>query len=340
MRKLRIIALMDDQLVPPDSLEGYSDKEILNWKTEFDVVTGLRELGHEVHKLGVSDNLSLIREAIADFKPHITFNLLEEFLGVAVYDQHVVSYLTLLKQKYTGCNPRGLMLSHDKALCKKLFAYHRIPTPKFAVFPRNKKTIKPPSLRYPIFVKSIVEDASFGISQASIVRTEEKLIERVKFVHDTIGTGALAEEFIDGREFYVGVMGNRRLQTFPVWELKFTKAMENIPLVATARVKWDYAYQEKLGVETGQPTDLSPATIAQMEKLSKKVYKLLGLSGYARMDMRMNQDGQLFVLEANPNPNLSYGEDFAESAHVLGLSYNDILQRIVHLGMKYKPEFL
>ena len=266
VKKLRVVVLVHEDLVPPESMEGYSDKQILEWKSEYDVITTLKELGHEVRVLGVWDDLSKIRKEIEEWKPHIAFNMLEEFHGVAVYDQHVVSYLELLRQPYTGCNPRGLLLAHDKALCKQILAYHRILTPKFLVCPL-KRTVKPTRrLNYPLVVKSVSEEASLGISQASIVTNDEKLKDRVEFVHQHIQSDALVEEYIEGRELYVGILGNQRLQTFPIWELQFTKSGDNVPLIATAKVKWDVKYQKKIGVETSAAKDLPDGAASAIVK--------------------------------------------------------------------------
>lgn len=336
MKKLRVMALMDRDLVPPDDMAGYSDEQALEWKTEYDVVTTLRELGHDVLKLGVSDDLSVIRDALLDYKPHITFNLLEEFHGVAIYDQHVASYLELMKQPYTGCNPRGLMLSHDKALCKQILQYHRIQTPRFTVYERGR-AIKPNRrMTYPMFVKSATEDASFGLSNKSIVNTPEELRERVQQCYEEIKTAALVEEYIVGREFYVGVLGNRQLTVLPIWELLMTKLPQGEPNIATAAVKWDFEIQKKLGVKTQAPKDLSPAMRTNIQRLCKRIYRALHMSGYARMDFRVTADERIYVLEANPNPNLSYGEDFAESAHAAGIKYDELIQRILNLGLRYR----
>ena len=160
---------MHESLVPPDSMDGYSELEILEWKTEFDVVSTLRAMGHSVLPLGVQDDLGVLRRATEEFKPHITFNLLEEFHGVGVYDHHVVSYMELMKQHYSGCNPRGLLLAHDKSLAKKILTFHRIRTPGFFVVQRGKKLRKPVRFEYPLLVKSVSEDASLGITDASVV---------------------------------------------------------------------------------------------------------------------------------------------------------------------------
>ncbi len=337
MKKLRVLALMHEDLVPPDSLDGYSPKEIAEWKVEFDVVQGLKELGHDVRPLGVTDELGPIRRAIQEWQPHIAFNLLEEFHGVGVYDQHVVSYLELMKQPYTGCNPRGLMLTHDKPLMKKILAYHRIPTPRFGTIPLGRKFRgAPKKLKYPLLIKSAVEDASLGISQASIVQSDEKLAERIQFVHEKVHSEALIEEYIEGRELYVGVIGNQRLSTFPIWEMLFNKMPDNVAHIATARVKWDPKYQKKHGIVTAAAQDIPENVEAQIVKLCKRAYRVLSLSGYARMDLRLTEDGKVFLIEANANPNLEFGEDYAESAEKVGVSYAELLQRILNLGLRYQ----
>jgi D-alanine-D-alanine ligase len=336
MKKLRILVLMHEDLVPPDSIEGLSDAEIANWKSEYDVCAGLEALGHDVYPLGVSDDLGLIRSATRKHKPHIAFNLVEEFHGVAVYDQHVVSYLELVKQPYTGCNPRGLMLCHDKALCKQILSYHRILTPKFTVFERGKSVHCPRRLSFPLMIKSINEEASMGISQKSIVHNESQLAHRVAYIHEHVRTDALAEEYIEGRELYVGLIGNQRLTAFPIWEMLFTKMPEGMARIATSRVKWDAKTQKDFGIKTEAAKDLPPGARKQIVNLCKRVYRCLSISGYARMDLRLAEDGRVYLLEANPNPNLEYGEDFAESAERVGISYEALLHRILNLGLSYK----
>jgi D-alanine-D-alanine ligase len=299
----------------------------------------LKEIGHHAQALGVSDDLGVIRKTLKEFKPHIAFNMLEEFHGVAVFDQHVASYLELMKQPYTGCNPRGLMLAHDKALSKKILLYHRIPTPRFAVFERGRRVKPPRHHAYPLLVKSVLEEASLGISSNSIVQDSDQLKDRVSYIHEELKTDALVEEYIEGRELYVGVLGNRRLQTLPVWEMLFKKMPEDVPRIATARVKWDEAYQKEMGIVTQAAKGLDKSKREEIGRLCKRIYRVLCLSGYARMDLRMTEDGRVFVLEANPNPNLSYGEDLAESAETVGISYSQLIQRILNLGLSYKPQW-
>ncbi len=334
MKKKRVLAIMHKNLVPPESIEGLTEAQIAPFKTEYDVITACRKLGHEVRAQGIQSDLSVLGKTVEEFKPHIVFNLLEEFDGEAVMDQNVVSYLELIKLPYTGCSPRGLILARDKGLSKKILSYHRIRVPAFAVFPRRKPVKRPHRLSFPLFVKSLVEEASLGIAQASVVDDDEKLKERVAFIHERIGTDAIAEQYVEGRELYVGILGNHRLKIFPIWELKFTKTNGDVPLIATAKVKFDLEYQKKIGVVTCEAKDLAPEAAQGIIRLCKRIYRSLGLRGYARIDMRMTVDGQVYVLEANPNPQLARGEDFAESARAVGISYEELIQQIISLGLR------
>jgi D-alanine-D-alanine ligase len=335
VKKLRALVLVHSTLVPPESLVGATEKEIDEWRTEYDVITHLKAAGHEVMPLGLSDSVSELRRAIIDWKPDIVFNLLEEFDGIVSYDQHVVAFLELMRQPYTGCNPRGMLLSRDKVLSKQLLSYHRIPTPQFQVFPRGKKPRIPRKLNFPLFVKSSTEDASLGIAHASVVADERQLSERIAFIHDQTHSDALVEEYIEGRELYVGVIGNDRLKVLPVWEMRFGSLPESLPAIATRKVKWDRRYQEKYGITTEAAANLPEGTMARLEQLTKRIFRALHLTGYARMDFRMRADGALYVLEANANPNISMAEDFSQSALTAGMRYRDVLNRILQLGANY-----
>lgn len=336
MRRLRVLVLMHEDLVPPDNLIG-QDLESVQWKTEYDVVSTLRKLGHDVKPLGVKSDLGVLRAAVEDWRPHIAFNLLEEFDGVAVYDQNVVSYLELLRVPYTGCNPRGLMLARDKVLSKKLFSFHRIPFPDFTVVPLGRTVKRPSWLSFPLIVKSVTEEASLGISQASIVEDDEKLKERVAFVHQSLETGALIERYIEGRELYVGVMGNGHLHAFPVWELRMDNLPDEARRIATERVKWSRKYQQKYGIISKEARNLPGGKAAEIQHLAKRVYRALGLSGYARIDMRMDEAGRLYVLEANPNPQIAQDEDFADSAGKADYQYKELLQELLSVGLRWRP---
>lgn len=334
MKPLRVLALMHPQLVPPDTLEGYDDKTIHAWKTEYDVVSTLQKAGHQVRPLGVQHELSPIREAVEEWDPHIVFNLLEEFHGETTYDQNVASYLELLRVPYTGCNPRGMILARGKALAKKLVAFHRIRTPGFAVFPQGRKVRPSARLTYPLIVKSLNEHASVGIAQASVVDSPERLVERVTFVHERLKTDALVEQYVEGRELYVGVLGNARLTVLPVWELSFGAMQDAKTPIATARVKHDIEYQERWGITQGPANDLPAPVAAGIERISKRIYRTLELDGYARLDFRLAPTGELYFLEANPNPEIATSEEFATAAQHAGIDYVDLLQRIIRLGLQ------
>jgi D-alanine-D-alanine ligase len=336
MKPLRVLVLMHESLVPPASLKGYSDKEIDEFRTEYDVMASLEKGGHEVRALGLGDNLAELRATITDWKPDVGFNLLEEFQGIVTYDQYVVAFLELMKLPYTGCNPRGMMISRDKALSKQILSYHRIPTPGFAVFRRGQRYRLTRKLKFPLFVKSVTEDASLGISQASVVGDAEKLKERIEFIHEQTNSDALVEEYVEGRELYVGVLGNDRLRTFPVWEMDFGTLPDVMAGIATRKVKWDRRYQKKHGIRTGAAQGLPEGVAAYLDKLSKRIYRALSLSGYARMDFRMRADGSIYVLEANANPNISHKEDYADSARAAGVEYPALLEQIIRLGCNYQ----
>ena len=193
------------------------------------------------------DALTPIRQWIDEFKPTVAFNLLEAFHDINVFDQNVVSYLELLRCPYTGCNPRGLTLARDKALARKLLAYHRIPFPHFTVVPLGRTPVLPKRLPYPLIVKSLIYEASIGISQASVVANEEQLHQRVEFIHDTILTPEIVEQYVDGRDLYVGILGNHRLRMFPFWEMDFARMPRDSWRIVTERVKWNVEYQKRHG---------------------------------------------------------------------------------------------
>jgi len=334
-RKLRVLLLCHEDLVPPPPDARIDPDGIYEWQAEYTVAKALRELGHDVQILGVSDDVLAIRHSVEGFEPHVVFNQLVELRDVGAFAVHVVSYLELLGVPYTGCNPRGLTLARDKALSKKILRYHRVPTPAFLAFPLRRRIRVPKRAPYPMIVKSLDEEASRGVSQASIVWDDDALVERVEFVHRNVGSGAIAEQYVEGRELTVGVLGNDRLTVLPVWELSFANLPEGTEPIATERVKWDRAYQKKIGVTTG-PADLPDDLVARISRLARRCYRALALSGYARLDLRLSEDGRVHVIEANPNPDLTDDEDLALAAERAGLLYPALIQRILRLGIAYR----
>ncbi|HTL49075.1 MAG TPA: hypothetical protein VL219_00300 [Steroidobacteraceae bacterium] len=339
MRRLRVLVLVHETLVPPETLDGVGEEAAAELRTEFDVVSCLRACGHEVRPVGIGDSLTELRAVIQDWQPQVCFNLLEEFGGIVTYDQHVVAYLELLRQAYTGCNPRGMMLSRDKVLSKQILAYHRIPTPHFAVFRRGGALRIPRALRYPLFVKSATEDASLGISQASIVEDAPRLRERIEFIHEHTQSDALVEEYVAGRELYVGVLGNERIRTLTPWEFIFGELKPGRAAIATRKAKWDRAYQKRHGITSGKAEGLPAGLAERLDRLARRIYRALHMTGYARIDFRVGEDGVPFVLEANANPNLEREEDFADAALHDGVAYAELLQKLIALGRGYRAEW-
>ncbi|MCB0412456.1 MAG: hypothetical protein KDD22_08015 [Bdellovibrionales bacterium] len=334
---MKVSVLLHEDLVPPEETLKPSELEERPYKTEYNVLQSLRQMGHKVNVVGVKEELSVIRTHIREHSPNIIFNLLEEFRGEAFFDYHIVAYLELLGIKYTGCNPRGLLLARDKALGKKVLKYHRIPTPEFTVFRQGKSFKISKRLKYPLFVKTLNEEASLGISQESVVSNEKMLSERIEFLFETYGTDVIAETYIDGREFYVGMMGNDRLQSFPVLELSFGKLSEDSHAIATRKIKWDLKYRRKNNIEVVSPKELSNSWVEKMQKVSKKAYRALELSGCARMDLRITEQGDVFLIEANPNPDIGEGEEFHQAAELAGWSYSEMLEKLINLGKSWNP---
>ncbi len=322
--------------MPPAEVKP-EEVEAASWRMEYDVISTLRASGHEVLVQPVGGELNPIRRAVRELRPHLSFNLLERFADVPHWDQNVVAYLELQKMNYTGCNARGLLLGRDKALTKKLLSFHRIRVPEFAIVARGRRFRRPKRLEFPLIVKPLPLDASIGISQASVVESEEKLGERIRFVHESVGTDALVESYIEGRELYVGVLGNRRLTALPIWELYLEGLPEASRRIATERLKSSLDYQRKHGIASGAARELPEVLTTRIRELCKRVYSILYMNGYARIDLRLTDDGRVYVLEANPNPQLARGEDLADSAAAAGIDYGALLERIVRLGLAWDP---
>lgn len=333
-KKLKILYLLHKALVPPMEAKA-KDLDAAEWRVEYYVLQALKNLGHEIQMIPLDEELSPIRIAAFEFKPDIAFNLLEEFQGLATYDANVVSYLELLKIPYTGCNPRGLILARDKALTKKILTYHNIPVPEFFTVKRGQKTRKPTEMKFPVIVKSLFEEASLGISQSSVVYDDKTLEERVTYMHEKIQTDAIVEEYIEGREIYVGVVGNDRVQVLSPTEMHFEKMNDSSHAIATRRAKWDEKYRKKNGISSGLAKDLSPEILSRIEKVCKDAYLALNLNSYARMDLRLKADGVAYVIEANPNPSIAPDDDFIISAREKIGTYEEVLQRLLDLGMKW-----
>jgi len=335
VRRSRVLIIVPEIGLIPDDPDGVSVKEHLPFKATRDVADALGRLGHRWDQLGLSEEIAPLRRHVESFKPSIVFNLLDQFRSYPHYDQHVVSYLKLLRVPFTGCNPRGLVLASDKALSKKILHYHRVRTPRFQLIPPGRKARLSKRLRFPLIVKVNLEEASIGIAQASLVRDESQLRERVAFVHESFDAAANVEEYIEGRELNVGVVGNKQVRVLPPWELFLDDLPSRAPRIATEKVKWDVDFQDKYDIRLGPARALSPNVEEQLSKTTRRIYRALNLSGYARIDYRLTADDRLYFLEANANPDLSMDEELASAAAEAGIGYNALVQKVLNLGFRW-----
>ncbi len=333
-KKLKVLALFD--AMSPTTLDQDLSAEMKTdaRKTEASVLTGLVPLGHTVEHLAIFDDLDLLRQKLTGFAPDVLFNLADQFKNNRGFDQNIVSLLEMQGVPFTGCGSTGLLLCKHKGISKKILGYHRIHVPDFVIIPRGHRIARPKRLKFPILVKPLKEEASLGISQASFVESDEQFRERVTFIHEKWNGDVIAEEYIAGRELYVSLMGNLRLRVFPIRELVFREVPPNEPKFATFRAKWDEAYRKRWGLENQFAEGLDPTLVSQIEQTCKRIYRLLTIDGYARIDLRLTATNEIYFIEANPNPMLAEDEDFALSAGKAGLPYPQLIERIIRQGMK------
>jgi len=261
---------------------------------------------------------------------------MEAFAENGALAYYVVSYLDMHGVPYTGCNPRGLLLASDKSISKKLLTYHRIRVPKFYTLARDKKInmAHVANFPYPMIVKSTVEQGSLGIAQSSYVTNPDELRQRAEQLFSMLDGDAIVEQYIEGRELYVTVMGNKRLQVFPTRELVFDNIDDsNVRRIATYNVKWNEKYRDRWGISYQFARNLPAKVVDALPKLAKRIYRILDISSYARLDLRLTEDGELFVLEANPNAAIAREDDVAFAAEKAGLTYEKLIQRILNLGL-------
>jgi len=330
-KKLKVLVLFDGANSDQDLSKEMKTED---WKTEANVMAALGTLGHGAEHLAIFDDLDLLRQKMASCTPDVLFNLVERFKNNSGFDQNIVSLLEMQGVPFTGCGASGLTLCKHKGISKKILSYHHIHVPNFVVIPRGQRIARLKSSKFPILVKPVKEEASYGIAQASFVETDEQFRERVVFIHEKYDSDAIAEEYIEGRELYVSLMGNRRLNVFPIREMIFREVPPNEPKIATYRAKWDEQYRKRWGLQNQFAGDLAPALVAQIEDTCKRIYRLLTIDGYARLDLRLTPDNKIYFIEANPNPILAEDEDFATSAGKAGLPYPQLIERIIRLGMK------
>ncbi len=333
-KKLKVLALFD--AIRPTTIDQDLSAEMKteDWKTEANVLAALGELGYTTEHLAIFDNLDLLRQKLETFAPDVIFNLADQFKNNRGFDQNIASLLEMQGVPFTGCGATGLVLCKHKGTSKKILGYHHIHVPNFVVIPRGQRIARLKRPKFPLLVKPVKEEASYGISQASFVTSDEQFRERVAFIHEKHDADVIAEEYIEGREFYVSVMGNLKLAVFPMRELVFGEVPPNEPKIATYKAKWDEEYRKRWGLQNQFPEGLEPALVAQIEETCKRIYRLLTIEGYARIDLRLTAVNEIYFIEANPNPILAADEDFALSAGKAGLTYPQLIDRIIRQGMK------
>jgi D-alanine-D-alanine ligase len=332
-KKLRVLVLFDGVQPTPIDADLSEEMKTAEWETEANVMAALKELGHIPEHLAIYDDVDLVRQKMESFQPDVLFNLVEQFKNNPGFDQNIVSLLEMQEVPFTGCGSTGLTLCKHKGISKKILGHHGIPTPNFVVIPRGQRIGGPGKLKLPILVKPVKEEASYGISRASFVETDEQFRDRIAFIHEKYKSDAIAEEYIEGRELYVSIMGNTRLTVFPMRELIFREVPPNEPRIATYKAKWDEKYRKRWGLKGQFAENLDPTLVKEIEKMCKDIYRLLTIDGYARIDLRLTAQNKPYFIEANPNPHLAADEDFAQSATKAGIKYPQLIQAIIRLGM-------
>ena len=326
------VLVLFDVARPADPNEAFSPESLKqeDKPTEADVLESLRRLGHEVETLAVFDNVTRIVDKLKSLGPDVVFNLSESFYHDRAHEPNITALLDLMKVRYTGSGSDALLLCKDKALAKKVLAYHHVRLPHFVVSHRAHPLRRLRRFAYPAFVKPVCEDASDGICRASFAKDEKEAIERARFIHQKFNSDALIEEYIEGRELYLSVLGNNRLTVFPAREIFFDQMPEDAPKFATFHAKWNDSYRKKWGITNGPAKPLPEGVPHHLSELARKVYRLLKIRGFGRIDVRLAATGDVYVIEANPNPCLAQDEDFAQSACLGGVSYDTLIQEILN----------
>ena len=330
--KLRILVVFDQGAPPPEDGNYSALMREVAFDTERFVIKSLTGMGHEVKPFGVFNDIHDLIEELRERTPDLVFNLCEAFNNDRNQEPNLVGLFELMKVRYTGAGPAALRLCKDKGLSKKILSYHRIPIPRFVVSRRRRPLKHLKRFTYPAFIKPLGLEGSEGIAQMSFAENERDCLDRVTFVHDSLKVDAIVEEYIDGRELYVGLLGNHRLQVLPPRELFFEQVPDGEPKFATFRAKWDEAYRKRWGIRSGPAREIPEPTRRRITEICRKVYRLFEIKGYARIDLRLNGRGEVVFLEANPNPSLSWWEDFAQSAKRANLEYDELIRRIVGLA--------
>ena len=335
MGKLKIVVLYDRVLVDESEEQAASDKSPVvrtldKKEVEEEVADVITKLGHEpvMYELDGTQKSLL---GLAKVECDLVFNLAESFADDDTADFKIAAFLELLGKKYTGTGTHGLMLAQDKAVAKKIFAFHGIHTPTFAKSFRGRLDFSH-DLQFPVIVKPAREDGSIGIEFSAVVNSIRELMERIDWLHSNFDSPVLIEEYIDGREMYVGIIGNDKAEALPIVELDLSKLPDGTPRIAAAEVKWGKGTKAYKDTKSAIATDLPDEIVQTLQQTAIAAYQALELRDYGRVDMRLQPDGRVHVIEVNPNPWLSSRAEFAMAARKSGRTYPQLVEEIIELA--------
>ncbi len=337
-KKKLLILLLFEVNDPPQSdevYEGYMKTEE-DWFTEGHVVATLRENGHEVRLGPIYEHPREVIDHVENVRPDLVWNSVETFRGHRYYESNVAGILELLRVPYTGCGHRSLLLCQDKALSKEILKHHRVHVPRFVVSRLRRPLRKVPASLLPVLVKPLAEEGSVGIVRDSFAETEAQALKRIEFLHERFHQDVIVEQYIEGREIYVGILGDARLTVLPPRELRFSKVPEGEPKYASFKAKWDTDYRERWGIYNTFAEELSEQVDRRIRAVSKRTFRSLQMRGYGRIDIRLTDEGKVYVVEANPNPQIAMYEDYSESARKAGISYNELIEQITRMGLRVR----
>lgn len=334
MKKLKVLLVFN---VPYPTPRGYDFKEEFadpdNMYTENDVFLALRDIGCVVRPLGLFDSIVPLIEELSEFQPDVVFNMVEVFKDKTRLEKNFAGLLELLGVPYTGASSENMYLCNDKSLSKKIFRNHRLRVARFQTFYKGHRIWRPKTIKLPAIIKPLCEEASRGISQASIVDSDEAFVERIKFIHDSMNMDAIAEEYIEGRELYVTVIGDKRLAVLPPREMKFGELSEDEPRIATYKAKWDDKYRRRWGIKSVHAGKLADGVWERIEDVCKRAYRALNIKSYVRFDIRLTPEGRVYIIEPNANPCLAQEDEVAQSAQKVGIAYNQLIRKIVTMAL-------
>ena len=301
--------------------------------TERDVARSLKRLGVKLSVFGVFENAQNLLEFLEAEKPNVVFNLCETYRGQRSQEGNIAALIDLAGIPFTGSPSGALHLCKNKATTKMILGYEGIRVPDFFVVRRHESFALPSKLTFPVIVKPLDREASEGIAQSSVAQTRDACAERIHFIRDRLDNDVIVEEFIHGREFYVGVLDGEVPMALPPRELFFAHLAADKPMIATYRAKWDDEYRARWGISTGAAAKIDDCVLKRIKAESCKIFTSLGLKGYARMDWRVDREGTPVFIEANPNPALAQNDDFALAAKMAGFGYGALITRILELTL-------